>query len=46
MAEAIKQVLVGAPGREERIAKSQQSVKRFEGNNVAQKVLDVYNKLI
>lgn len=46
MAEAIKQVLVGAPGREERIAKSQQYVKRFEGNNVAQKVLDVYNKLI
>ena len=42
----ISQVLAGAPGREERIAKSQQYVKRFEGNNVAQKVLDVYNKLI
>lgn len=46
MAEAIKQVLAGAPGREERIARSQQYVKRFEGNNVAQKVLDVYKKLL
>ena len=45
MAEAIKQVLVGAPGREERILRSQQYVTRFEGNNVAQKVLDVYRKL-
>lgn len=46
MAEAIKKVLEGAPDREERIARSQQYVKRFEGNNVAQKVLDVYNKLL
>ena len=46
MAEALKQVLQGAPGREERIKKSQQYVKRFEGNNVAQKVLDVYRKLV
>lgn len=45
MAEAIKKVLAGAPGREERILKSQQYVTRFEGNNVAQKVLDVYNKV-
>ncbi len=45
MAEAISQVLKGAPGREERIAKSQQYITRFEGNNVAQKVLDVYRKL-
>ncbi len=46
MAEALKQVLQGAPGREERIKESQQYVKRFEGNNVAQKVLDVYRKLV
>lgn len=46
MAEAIKQVLVGAPGREERIGRSQQYVTRFEGNNVAQKVLDIYRKLV
>ncbi len=46
MAEAIKQVLVGAPGRDERIERSQQYVKRFEGNNVAQKVYDVYCKLL
>lgn len=46
MAEALKQVLQGAPGREERIKKSQLYVKRFEGNNVAQKVLDVYRKLV
>ena len=46
MAEAIKQVLVGASGREERIERSQQYVTRFEGNNVAQKVLDIYRKLV
>lgn len=46
MAEAIKKVLTGAEGREERITKSQQYVTRFEGNNVAQKVLDIYKKLI
>lgn len=45
MSEAIKQVLHGADGREERIRRSQQYVTRFEGNNVAQKVLDVYRKL-
>lgn len=45
MSEAIKQVLHGADGREERIQRSQQYVTRFEGNNVAQKVLDVYRKL-
>lgn len=46
MAEALKQMLVGAPGREERILRSQQYVKRFEGNDVARKVLDVYCKLL
>lgn len=46
MADAIRQVLIGAPGREERIGKSQQYVQRFEGYNVAQKVFDVYRKLL
>ena len=46
MADAIKQVLKGAPDREERISRSQQYVTRFEGNNVAQKVLDVYHRLL
>ena len=46
MADAIQQVLAGAEGREERIEKSQQYVTRFEGNNVAQQVLDIYRKLI
>lgn len=46
MSEAIKKVLRGAEGREERIRRSQQYVTRFEGNNVAQKVLQVYRKLL
>lgn len=46
MADAIKQVLKGAPDREERISRSQQYVTRFEGNNVARKVLDVYHRLL
>ena len=46
MANAIRKVLVGAPDREERIQRSQQYVKRFEGNNVAQQVLDIYKKLL
>lgn len=46
MAEAVKRVLKGAPEREQRIARSQQYITRFEGNNVAQQVLDVYNELM
>lgn len=46
MAEAVKKVLKGAPGREERIARSMQYITRFEGNSVARQVLDVYNKVI
>lgn len=46
MSEAIKQVLKGAPGREERIAKSQQYIKRFEGGSVAQKIIAIYRKLL
>lgn len=46
MAEAVKSVLKGAPGRDERIARSMQYITRFEGNSVAQQVLDVYNKAL
>ena len=45
MAEAIKSVLKGTPGREGRIERSLQYITRFEGNNVARQVIDVYNKL-
>ena len=46
MAEAIKQVVKGAPGREERIAASRQYITRFEGNNVAQQVMNVYKDVL
>lgn len=46
MAEAIKSVLKGALGRDERIARSMQYITRFEGNNVARQVLEVYNKVL
>ena len=46
MAEGICQSLKGAEGREERIAKSRQYIQRFEGNNVAEQVLNVYRKLL
>lgn len=46
MAEAIKQVVKGAPGREEHIAASRQYITRFEGNNVAQQVMNVYRDVL
>lgn len=46
MAEAVRQVLRGAEGREQRIERSMQYIRRFEGNNVAQSVLDVYRRLV
>lgn len=46
MADAIKQVVKGAPGREERIAASRQYITRFEGNNVAQQVMNVYRDVL
>lgn len=45
MAEAIAKVLKGNDCREERIRLSQEYIKRFEGNNVAAQVLDIYNKI-
>ena len=46
LAAAVTQVLRGANGREERIARSRQYVKRFEGLDVAAQVLEVYRKLV
>lgn len=45
MARAITQVLTGAPGREERIARSQAYIARFEGTNVGAQMLDVYRRV-
>ena len=45
MAAAIRQVLRGAEGREERILRSQAYIRRFEGQNVAQQVVEVYRML-
>ena len=45
MANALRQVVKGADGREGRIARSQQYVRRFEGTDVASQVLNVYQHL-
>ena len=42
MAEALKMSLRGARDREERIAKSREYIKRFEGRDVAGQVAEVY----
>ncbi len=42
MADAIASVLKGAPGREQRVERAQQYVRRFENNNVAEQMLQVY----
>lgn len=46
MAAAIRQTLRGAEGREERILRSQAYIRRFEGKNVAQQVVDLYHQLL
>lgn len=46
MAEAVKSVLKGAPDRDDRIAESRRYVSRFENINVAQQVMDVYNRVL
>ena len=46
LAAAVRQLLVGAEGREERIARCREYVRRFEGNDVASQVLNVYRQLI
>lgn len=45
LAAALQQLLKGASGREERIARSQQYVRRFEGNNVAAQMLEIYKAI-
>ena len=46
LAIAVRQVLKGASGREKRIARSQDYIRRFEGNDVASQVLDIYHSLL
>ena len=46
MAAAIRQVLKGADGREQRISRSQQYIRRFEGNDVAGQVFELYQSLL
>ena len=45
LALAIRQTLVGAGGRTERIKNSQRYVARFENDNTAKEVAEVYRKL-
>lgn len=45
MANAISQTLRGAEGREQRIRRSQEYIRRFEGADVASKVADIYLRL-
>ena len=45
MAQAIKQVLRGAEGRETRIERSQKYIERFAGNDVAGQVVELYRRL-
>ena len=46
LAAAVRRVLRGAPEREERIARSRNYIRRFEGQDVAQQVIGVYKTLL
>lgn len=46
MAEALKMSLRGARGRDERIRKSREYIRRFEGNDVARQVAQLYQSLL
>lgn len=46
MANGICLSLKGNKGREEKVARSQQYVRRFENSNVAAQVLEIYKKLL
>lgn len=46
MAEAIKMSLRGSRGRQDRIARSREYIRRFEGNDVAAQVAQVYHDLM
>ena len=45
MADAIRQTLKGADGREERIRRSRDYIRRFEGRDVARQVAELYGFL-
>jgi len=46
LAVAVSQLLRGAEGREERIQRSREYVRRFEGCDVAGQVMDVYRRVL
>ena len=46
MANAIRKVLRGAEGREQRMALSREYIQRFAGNDVAGQVVDLYKRLL
>ena len=46
MANALRQSLRGAEGREQRILRSREYIRRFEGRDVATQVIDLYHSLI
>ncbi|MBO7046216.1 MAG: glycosyltransferase family 4 protein [Prevotella sp.] len=46
MANAIRQSLHGAEGRDQRILRSREYIRRFEGHDVASQVIDLYHSLI
>lgn len=46
MAQAIQQVLYGAPGREHRVARSQAYVQRFDNTGQAQKYAEMYKEVM
>ena len=46
MASALKKVLRGAEGREERIRRSRDYIRRFEGIDIAKQVAGIYNLLL
>jgi hypothetical protein len=46
MADAIRQTLVGATNREQRIENSKKYIRRFSGCNVAGQVADIYQHLL
>ncbi len=45
MAHALKQVLYGAPGRQQRIDRSRHYIRRFENSDAARQMADVYQQL-
>lgn len=45
MAEALKMSLRGSRGRQERIRRSREYIRRFEGNDVAAQVAELYHNL-